>query len=282
MKPLALAVAFLSMMSIARADVLVSDLRQFEKGKTTYDDVVQKLGPPTRTEYNDEGLRAVAYVDQHTQLNAASVLSVLGTAASIFMPVPSALATSAGSYVTELMAGGANGTSSVVALVFDKNGLLMYYRAVLGAVNVNTFASTSSTNVITSEDGAAPMPNLKATPPTEEQLRKIPPITPGDKPRLGIQFVPIGAISPEQRDQFAAAKFNGLIVMYVVNDSAAQRAGIHVSDYLYVLNGMLVTSAADVAQAMSTVQRGDRIKARIKRIDSNAHLSREQIVELQF
>ncbi len=55
-----------------------------------------------------------------------------------------------------------------------------------------------------------------------------------------------------------------------------------VGDYLYVLNGVLVTSFADAAKAMTTVKAGDTVIARVKRIDETAHLAKETVLKLKF
>lgn len=224
----------------ARAEISEATLRQFDKGKTTLEQVVAKIGRPGRTERNDEGLKAIGYL------------------------APGATADSVGS-LFEAASGATNNSLSAIFL-FDRGGRLIHYRA-----------HAESGSPITSEDGAGPMPNIN----TMSAVAPSPWPT-DDKPHLGIHFIPISQAEEKFRKDFTAAKFDGLIVTQVKPGSVAQKAGIKKNDYLYILNGMLVTSNEDAVEAMATVKKGDTIKARLERIDQDANRTQEQILDLHF
>ncbi len=243
--------------SPAHADVSEADLRGFEKGKSTYAEVTAKLGKPAKTEINDEGLRAIAYTPQAGKLHSGDIFAFFGTADGVFMP-----GAPKGDADAKIDGG-------LAAFVFDRYGRMMYYRAVEGA-----------TSQLTSEDGAAPMPNVKITLGADQQQTKMPPED--GKPHLGIQLVPVADLDAEHKRQFAAAHFDGLVVANVIPDSPGERAGIVGGDYLYVLNGVMVATFDDAAKAMSTVKKGDTIVARVKRIDESAHLAKETVFNLKF
>ena len=81
-------------------------LAQFEKGKTTYQEVVQALGPPTQSVLAEDGTRRIFYNHTSTNSNAASYVPIVG---SVFGR-------------TEIQ-------SSNVAFKFDRNGVLQGYTA---------------------------------------------------------------------------------------------------------------------------------------------------------
>ena len=270
----------LSTVSSAMADVSEGDLRDFVKGKTTLDEVVAKFGQPSKIEYNDEGLRGIAYLDQSTHSNADPTISIFSSLAALSVSGRTGPTISGASLALGTV-GGADSNSAITAFAFDKNGLLMYYRAVVSTASANTFGSDSSSKVITSEDGAAPMPKVKLA-LTDDQRKQLPVALTDDKPVLGISCGAISALSEKSRNEFAAAKFDGLIVVYVRDGSPGQKAGIQLNDYVYVVNGMLVNSTETLKYAMSTVSKGDTVRVRAKRIDYNANLWREQIFTVHF
>lgn len=254
-----------------------SDIGSLHKWDTTFDEVVAKFGEPQRMEFSDDGLRTAGYFDSSAQMNAASAASLIGSVASIFLPGAAALTTSTASSVVGAVGGGASGKSSAVAMTFDKNGRLLYWRAILGDMRVGTFSSGSSQKTASSEDGAGPMPNFTVPP------MPVPAAAPSDgKPRLGITYATLPMLAAETQEKFAAARFRGVIVTTVSPGSAAEKAGIRPSDYLYVLNGAFVDSADEIAKAMQPVRTGDAIKAHVKRIDQNARLVKEEVVTLRF
>jgi hypothetical protein len=225
---------------VARATQDMVDVRQFEKGKTTLDEVVGKLGKPARSERNDEGLKAIGYLAPGASADS----------------VPSLFAAASGPMAKSILG----------IYLFDKNGLMIHYQVQGG-----------SGSPITSEDGAGPMPNLNMM-----QAVAPAPWPTDDKPLLGIHFLPVSQIDAKFREDFAAAKFNGLVVTQVKPGSVAQKAGIKKNDYLYILNGMLVTSNDEALAAMATVKKGDTIKAHVQRIDQDANRSQDLVFDLHF
>jgi hypothetical protein len=237
----------------SHAEIAPRDLQVFEKGKSTYTEVTAKFGPPANRETNAEGLRAIVYGAASAGLGHGDIFALFGTVGGVFTP---------GAPKT------ADVNGAVAAFVFDRYGRLMYYRAVDGAT------------AVTSEDGAGPMPNVRITLSPDQKQTNLP--SDDGKPHLGIQLVPVSDLDGEHRKEFAAARFNGLVVANVIPGSPADKAGMASGDYLYALNGFLVASFADAAKAMATVNPGDTVVARVKRIDETAHLAREAVFNLKF
>jgi hypothetical protein len=219
-----------------------SDLRQFEKGKSTLDQVVGKLGQPGRSERNDEGLKAIGYLAAGAAPDAKT---------SLFQST--------------------NADPAVAAVfVFDQTGRMISYRAHIAA------------GAFTSEDGAGPMPNIDTFITGQQSQASIAATVADGKPHLGIQFIPTSATDAKHQQQFAQAKFQGMIVVKVLPDSTAQKAGIRRDDYIYLLNGFLVASFDDVTKAMSAVKTGQSIRVHVLRIDQSSNLAVEQVYDLKF
>ncbi|HEY1719729.1 MAG TPA: PDZ domain-containing protein [Magnetospirillaceae bacterium] len=238
----------------ARAAIAINDLQSFEKGKTTEVDVVAAYGPPTKTETNDEGLKAIAYTDDPAQLRDGAIFAFFGAVNGMFMP---------GIGAVEAVTNG-----PMTAFVFDRAGLLMYYRA-----------EPAGSAPITSEDGAGPMPNVKVNLRRDQLQSNLPD---DGKPHVGLQLVPTSELDADHKAEFVMARFAGLVVANVIPASAAAKAGLERGDYLYVLNGQLVTSFADLGKAMASVKMGDSIVLRVKRIDEASHRAREAAFTLRF
>jgi hypothetical protein len=228
----------------ARAELTAATLGQFEKTRTTFDQIVAKLGQPARTERNVEGLEAIAYSKPGATLNPG--VSLFKTDGSL--------------------------DRSIAAIfVFDKARRLVDYRAI-----------SSSGDTVTSEDGAGPMPNIDTAISAQQSKESIAATVADGKPHLGIQFIPTSATDAKHQLQFAQAKFQGMIVVKVLPDSVAQKAGIKRDDYISLLNGFLVTSFDDVTKAMAEVKSGQTIRIHVLRIDQSKNEVGEQIFDLKF
>lgn len=247
--------ALICAVSVARAAITEQDLRSFEKGKSTSAEVIAKFGTPSKVELNSEGLRAIIYTADPASLEPGAIFAFIGALDGVFMP---------GAQRTDMKAGNA-----ATAFVFDRRGRLMYFRSAI-----------SATSQVTSEDGAGVMPNVNLSLTTKQRQTALPPDD--GKAHLGIQLVPVSDLDSEHRQEFAAARFDGLVVANVIPGTPAEQAGVHNRDYLYVLNGMLVSSFDDAAKAMATVKKGDTVIARAKRIDEAAHLAKETVFKLKF
>lgn len=233
-----------SVTSVARAALSEADLRQFEKGKSTLDQIVGKLGEPGRSERNDEGLKAIGYLAAGASPDAKTSLFPKADTT----PDPAVAA----------------------VFVFDQTGRLISYRAHIAA------------GAITSEDGAGPMPNIDTFITGQQSQASIAATVADGKPHLGIQLIPTSATDAKHQQQFAQAKFQGMIVVKVLPGSTAQQAGVRRDDYVYLLNGFLVASFDDVAKAMSMVKTGQSIRVHILRIDQSSNLAVEQVFNLTF
>jgi outer membrane protein assembly factor BamE (lipoprotein component of BamABCDE complex) len=90
-------------------------LARFEKGKTTYAEVIQQLGPPTQATVHYDGSRVVIYTYAQSQVKAASFIPLAG----VFL-------------------GGADTENTSVILHFDTNALLTDYAATEGRTAIGT------------------------------------------------------------------------------------------------------------------------------------------------
>src|SRR5262245_9411860 len=81
-------------------------LAQFEKGKTTYAEVIQQLGKPTQSTLNADGSRRLLYTYMQSQAKAANFIPIVGA-----------------------FTGGADTENTSVMLEFDQNSVLTNYLA---------------------------------------------------------------------------------------------------------------------------------------------------------
>jgi hypothetical protein len=96
-------------------------LQQFQRGQTTYTEVVQALGPPTAHTLHADGTRQLVYSYTQSQANAANFLPVVGT----------------------FLAGAAS-EHTIVQMDFDAQGLLTHYTATEGSTAVGTGLSSGA------------------------------------------------------------------------------------------------------------------------------------------
>lgn len=95
--------------------VTQQQVSEFKEGKTTYQEVISKLGTPTNSTVNSDGSRSITYVYAQYQRSAVS-----------YIP-----------YVGGLM-GGSESESSHTFLHFDKNGVLTHYTSNEGKTSTGT------------------------------------------------------------------------------------------------------------------------------------------------
>ena len=93
---------------------------QFEKGKTTYAEVIQQLGKPNQSTVNADGKRTIIYTYHQTEMSAAS-----------FIP-----------FVGMFFAGQSESENTNTTLSFDKDLILTDYTASEGALNIGTGAGS--------------------------------------------------------------------------------------------------------------------------------------------
>lgn len=84
--------------------VTEEQVTQFEKGKSTYSDVVGKLGQPTSMVLTSTGLRVVTYSYVEAAARPATFIPIVGP-----------------------LVGGADARSNVVMFMFDRDGILANY-----------------------------------------------------------------------------------------------------------------------------------------------------------
>jgi outer membrane protein assembly factor BamE (lipoprotein component of BamABCDE complex) len=90
-------------------------LTRFEKGKTTYAEVIQQLGKPTQSTLNSDGTRTVVYTYVQSQAKAANSIPIVGA-----------------------FTGGADTENTSVMLNFDKDSVLTNYSATQGSSSMGT------------------------------------------------------------------------------------------------------------------------------------------------
>ena len=103
----------------AGVQVKESELAQFQKGKSTFQDVVAKLGPPTTNSLMADGRRIVVYSYTQAQARPESFVPLVGP-----------------------LIGGADAKSNTATFMFDKAGILETVSASSTGVGVgNGFAA---------------------------------------------------------------------------------------------------------------------------------------------
>lgn len=90
-------------------------LAQFTKGKTTYAEVIQKLGKPNQSTINSDGTRTISYTYLQSQAKASNFIPFVGA----FM-------------------GGSDTENTNVIINFDENSILTNYTASQGGSQLNT------------------------------------------------------------------------------------------------------------------------------------------------
>lgn len=88
---------------------------QFVKGKTTYAEVIQQLGKPTRSTINSDGVRTITYTYEQSQMSASSFIPFVGA-----------------------FVGGTESENTTVVMNFDKNSVLVDYTATEGGMDMGT------------------------------------------------------------------------------------------------------------------------------------------------
>lgn len=99
----------------AGTQVSAQQIDELQRGVTTEAQTIAKLGKPTSTSTRDDGSRVDVYVFTKATPDAVDFVPVVG-----------------------LLAGGATGSTSLVTLSFDKNGVLQAIERQESNVRVNT------------------------------------------------------------------------------------------------------------------------------------------------
>jgi len=88
---------------------------QFVKGKTTYNEVIQRIGKPTNSTINADGTKTLTYSYMQHQMNPISFIPIVG-----------------------LFARGGETEDTTVLLYFDSNSILTNYSASEGGTTMGT------------------------------------------------------------------------------------------------------------------------------------------------
>jgi hypothetical protein len=122
MRSIVLAAA-LALAGCASTGVNVSEqqLQGFERGRTTYGEVIGRLGPPTTTMAMADGTRVAMYSYGHYQTRAASFIPIVG-----------------------MFAGGGDVHASAASFTFDRTGVLKDWNIVGSGQGVVTGVAAGS------------------------------------------------------------------------------------------------------------------------------------------
>ena len=134
----AFALAVTTLAGCASSGVKVEErqLASFEKGKTTYSQVVAQLGQPNATTFMNDGRRVIVYSYVQAQARPESFIPIVG-----------------------LFVGGADARSNMVSMVFTQDGVLESSSASESQVGVGTgFASGTGYQGRTDQPRVAPDP----------------------------------------------------------------------------------------------------------------------------
>jgi outer membrane protein assembly factor BamE (lipoprotein component of BamABCDE complex) len=130
-------IAALSVASCAATGTQVKpeQLAQFERGKTTYQDVVAAIGKPNNTTITADGNRTAMYIYAESSMRAATFIPYIGP-----------------------FVGGMDTRSNMVMMMFDRQGVLQNYSASEGASGTGMgFASGVSATPVPSQPKQAPV-----------------------------------------------------------------------------------------------------------------------------
>lgn len=129
-RALAAAVLLIMLGGCAASGVKVTEdqARQFERGKSTYADVVGKLGPPNSSVSLSSGMRVISYAYVEAAARPATFIPIVGA-----------------------FVGGADARSNVVTFTFGPDGILTNYIASSSQTGTGLGAS-AGTNVQPVED----------------------------------------------------------------------------------------------------------------------------------
>jgi len=95
--------------------VTQEQVSQFQKGKTTYQEVITRLGTPTNSTLHSNGSRSISYSYAQSQASAASFIPYIGG-----------------------LLGGSESEHTSVYMTFDQNGVLTDYAATSGRSSTGT------------------------------------------------------------------------------------------------------------------------------------------------
>jgi outer membrane protein assembly factor BamE (lipoprotein component of BamABCDE complex) len=109
-------------------------LSKFERGKTTYQEVVASLGKPNFTSMTADGARTATYFYAESSVQAATFIPIVGA-----------------------FAGGADTRSNSVMMTFDRHGVLQNYTSSEGAMGTGTgFSAGTSVERVQNQPRQAP------------------------------------------------------------------------------------------------------------------------------
>jgi outer membrane protein assembly factor BamE (lipoprotein component of BamABCDE complex) len=96
-------------------------VQSFEKGKTTYAQVVARLGKPSQSTINSDGTRTAMYTYMQSQVNAANFIPFVG-----------------------MFVGGAETENTSVVLSFERSSVLTSYTSTEGGSSLGTGISSGA------------------------------------------------------------------------------------------------------------------------------------------
>jgi S1-C subfamily serine protease len=130
--------------------------------------------------------------------------------------------------------------------------------AVGAVVGINTAIAADAQNI----GFAIPIDDIK--PLIEELTEGRGEITP-DTAFLGVSSVSVGELAADQLDQYGISASRGAVITQIEPDSPAADAGLEVGDVVVAIDGLGVSSAADLVEVIRNRQDGDEVSIEYER-----------------
>ena len=228
MKRAFLAIVTLALAACVSAGTKVDErkLSQFQKGTTTYAQVVQVLGTPNAVTLSSDGRRVAVYHYIRSQARAESFIPIVGP-----------------------LVGGADATLSSVLLTFDQSGILQSYSSTQAQTGSGTgFAAGGGGTTVVTE----PQPTLQPAPAQ----------APASRLKFGAS---VDSITAPMAKTLQLGPPRGLVVLIVMPGGAAERAGIQPNDVILSYGGTPMNTRDDLQAAVDGEKSGDTASLEIWR-----------------
>jgi hypothetical protein len=209
-------------------DATAERVAAFKPGVTTYDDVVQVLGPPMSVTVSSDGSRTVVYVSTHTHVKLATFIPYVG-----------------------LFAGGATASTSTTYFTFGSDGRL-------------TLMSGSDTSMDCSSNVfSAGCKSGRPSPPAPAQTTASSGVvqSPGER-RLGASFTDLPALTATM---LSRPDLKAAMVVSVASGSVAERGGLKAGDSMTAFDGNVVKGQGDLTRLIVATPPGKPVSAVVLR-----------------
>lgn len=216
---------FLSGCAASGVQVKEEQLSQFERGKTTTQEVLSALGPPSHSTLMPNGNRIFIYSYAQIQTRPETFIPFVGA-----------------------FVGGADMKTNSATLIFDGRGILQSVSASSGA--------TGTGMGLASGTGAPER--------VPEQPKQAPAslAVPTNRPVLGIKLMDL---PPALASSLGRADQGGVMVVIVTPGTAAEKAGLLPGDVITAYNGKPIRNQTDLLASGDTVNAGSEVPLHVLR-----------------